>query len=324
MKILITGGTGTLGHEIVKQLWAKPTSVDAQTIDGCDWSAVDRIVIYSRGEQRQVEMSKEYPEYPKNVIRYDIGDIRDRDRLAQAMRGCDTVIHAAALKHVPVCEYNPQEAISTNVLGAKNVIEACNIAGVKKCIVVSTDKAVEPITLYGATKFAMEKMAIAANNLGSCRFSVVRYANVYGSNGSVIPIWRKQHAEGLPLTITDSKMTRMWITIEEAARFILSRFDLIQGGEVFVPRCHSENIVQTALKCLPVVEGHEHKVDFVETGIRPSEKLHETLISESDARDCWKMADRSYICFPPIHDWIACYKYPLVKMPETFRMCSNV
>jgi UDP-N-acetylglucosamine 4,6-dehydratase len=313
VKIFLSGGTGSLGHEIVRQLWGRKD--------------VERIVVFSRGEQRQVEMSKQYAEYDPsfcNVIRYDIGDVRSPSRLAQAMRGCDTVIHAAALKHVPVCEYNPQEALATNVIGSQNVVDACNMAGVKKCIVVSTDKAVRPETLYGASKLMMERIAIAANNLGACRFSVVRYANVYGSNGSVIPIWRKQYAAGQPLTITDRRMTRMWITIEDAAAFILSRLDIMQGGEIFVPQCKGELLTDTAQLCLITPNPATEPVRFEETGIRPSEKLHEELISEGDARDCWKLPDGSYACYPPIHDWKAEYSHIGRKMPDTFRMSSKV
>jgi UDP-N-acetylglucosamine 4,6-dehydratase len=315
MRILLTGGTGTLGHEIVRRLW--------------DNKDVERIVIYSRGEKAQVDMNREWPEYPKNIIRYDIGDVRDKPRLTQAMRGIDIVIHAAALKHIDKCEYNPQEALSTNVIGSQNVVDACNIAGVKKCIVVSTDKAVAPITLYGASKLMMERLAISANNMGPCRFSVVRYANVRGSNGSVIPLWRDQFANRKPLTITDKRMSRMWISIEDAAAFILSRFKIMKGGEIYVPQCKAERLLDTASQCLPLRidnDGDYHfaKPKFIETGIRPSEKLYEVLISESDARDCWKLPDGTYVCYPPIHDWIKEYKHTGVKMSENFSMCSEI
>lgn len=304
-RYFLTGGTGTLSQELVRQLWE-----DAK-----------RIVVFSRGEHKQVEMAKKYPEYPKNTIRYVIGDIRDKNRLTKAMAGCEYVIHTAALKHVPVCEYNPQEAIATNIIGTQNVIEACHAAGIKKCIVVSTDKSVEPITLYGATKMCMERIAVSGNNLGSCRFSVVRYANVYGSNGSVIQSWQKQLDRDEPMTITDSRMTRMWIDVKDAASFIINRFHSMEGGEIFVPKCKSTSIMDMAKKC-SVDNRKEFKVK--ETGLRPAEKLHEILISESDARDCWQMPSGDYyIIYPPIHDWTVDFQRKGTKQPETFRMASN-
>jgi UDP-N-acetylglucosamine 4,6-dehydratase len=310
LKIFITGATGTLGRELVKQLWERPD--------------VERIVVYSRGEQRQVEMGRDYPEYPTNRIRYMIGDIRSISRLVQAMQGCTHAIHAAALKHVPVCEYNPQEAIKTNVFGTENFLDACNLAGIKKAIVVSTDKAVEPVTLYGSTKLCAERLAIAGNNLGHCRFAVVRYANVEGSNGSAIQVWEKQIKEKQPVTITNKEMTRMWIKKQRAAAFVLWMLDEMEGGEVFVPECTRTAIYDMAKSVIVGSNEAWGTYPIVETGIRPNEKMHEILISEADARDCRKRAGY-YVCYPASHDW--CQGWERYnegeKMPDHWRYCSN-
>jgi UDP-N-acetylglucosamine 4,6-dehydratase len=299
MKILITGGSGYLGQELVKQLYPN----------------CSRIVVYSRSESRQAEMKQRWPEYPDNIMRYRIGDIRDISRMAQAMRDCEYVVHAAALKRVEVCEYDPFEAVKTNVVGTMNVAEACNIAGIKKCVYISTDKAVSPHTLYGSTKFCGEKLMIASNNMGHCRFSCVRYANVKGSTGSCLTIWDKQCKENKPLTVTDKRMTRMWITQEDAARLIVRVLGKMQGGEVFIPNCTGTRLIDTIRE-----QYGNHPI--VETGIRPSEKLHEDLISESDARDCW-FDGMDYVLYPAEHQWTKDLERRGHKQPEDFRLRSN-
>lgn len=297
MKLFLSGGTGTLGHELTEQL-----------------GDIDRLVIFSRDEFKQSEMRKQYPEGGERGVRYMLGDVRNESRLIQAMQGCDYVIHAAAMKQVPACEYNPQEAIATNVIGSMNVINACNKAGIKRCIVVSTDKACEPTTHYGSTKLCAEKTAIAANNIGRCRFSVVRYGNVIGSRASVIPLWRQQVAEGRPITMTNRHMTRFWITIQEAARFVLNALGDMQGGEIFVPKMTSRTMEDLAWEIAP-----EAKIQ--EIGIRPGEKMHECLVGEEDARDCWDEGAR-YVIYPQFHEWVKDFSKRGDKMPDTFRYRS--
>lgn len=300
MRVAITGGAGFIGQELTRQLYSRS----------------QRIVIVSRSESRQANMKAAWPEYPDNIMRYMIGDVRDTDRMESAFKGCDCVIHAAALKRVEVCEYDPQEAIHTNVIGTMNVATACVRANVEKAILISTDKAVEPITLYGATKFAAERYWIAANNLrGRCKFSACRYANVAGSTGSVLPLWKKQADNGEPLTITDKRMSRMWIEKEEAAAFVLDCLDKMQGGEVFIPDLKGKRMVDLAKEITD-------NPQFSEIGLRPAEKLHEILISEADARDCWK-TDNGYTIYPPYHDWVNEYNKTGCKMQESFRLSSN-
>jgi len=300
MRILITGGAGFLGNELVRQLY-----------DRCE-----RIVIFSRDEHKHSEMQRIWPEYPDNKMRYMLGDIRNVSRLAQAMRGCDAVIHAAAMKEVPAAEYNPQEAVYTNVIGGLNVVDACNVAGVRKCMFVSTDKAVESTTLYGMTKAVAERIAISGNNLGKCRFSACRYGNVMGSTASVIPVWRKQAADGKPVTLTCGDMTRWWEGIETLAAFLIRSFDEMQGGEVFVPKMTASTVRELAIKTI----GHDN-LNFKEIGIRPAEKMHETLVSEVDARDCWDCGGH-YVIYPPFHEWIKDYAKKGDKVDESFRYRS--
>ena len=299
MRIFISGGSGSLGTELVRQLY----------------QTADRIVVFSRDEQKHVEMQKTYPDLGERGVRYFIGDVRDANRLAQAMRGCDYVIHCAAMKHVHIAEYNPQEAIRTNIIGSMNIVDACNAAGVKKCIMVSTDKAVNPENNYGATKLCMEKLAIASNNLGKCRFSVVRYGNVIGSKGSVLPKWAERYEKGEPLHITDKRMTRFWISIEEAAKFILHKLEIMEGGEIFIPEIQSKTMLQFA---------KEHFQDAIieETGIRPGEKLHESLINAEDARNCYK-SEGFYTIYPIIHDWTKAFINKGKKLPEDFQLRSG-
>ena len=260
--ILITGGTGSLGKRLTGKLLAgyKPR----------------KIIILSRDELKQYEMRQDFP---AGSLRFFIGDVRDKDRLYRAFDGVDYVIHAAALKQVPAAEYNPFEAIKTNILGAQNVIDAAVDQGVANVVALSTDKAVNPINLYGATKLCSDKLFVAGNSYAGSkptRFSVVRYGNVVGSRGSVIPFFFKKRASGV-LPITDERMTRFWITLDESADFVLSSLANMNGGEIFVPKIPSAGIMAIAEAIAP-----ECKTDVV--GIRPGEKIHEVLISEDDGR----------------------------------------
>ncbi|NPA15059.1 MAG: UDP-N-acetylglucosamine 4,6-dehydratase (inverting) [Deferribacteres bacterium] len=264
--ILITGGTGSFGKAFIKRAFEKYNP--------------RKIIVFSRDEYKQYKLSLQFPqgEYP---IRYFIGDIRDKDRLKRAFTDVDYVIHTAALKHVPIAEYNPFEAVKTNILGAENIVDAALDTGVKKVVALSTDKAVNPINLYGATKLAMEKIFIAANAYAGAKetgFSVVRYGNVMGSRGSVIQRFLKLKREGVKeFPITDERMTRFWITLEEAVDLVIFALKEAVGGEVFVPRIPSMKITDLARAIEP-------ECTFRFIGIRPGEKLHETLISEEEGR----------------------------------------
>ena len=283
--ILITGGTGSFGKKFVKEIL---TSYYPK-----------RVVIYSRDELKQFEMAQEFnlSDYPS--VRYFIGDVRDKDRLIMAMRKIDYVIHAAALKHVPIAEYNPMECIRTNVNGAENVVMAALENRVKKVIALSTDKAANPINLYGASKLASDKIFVAANNIAGglpTKFSVVRYGNVVGSRGSVIPFFEKLIAEGTKtLPITDERMTRFWITLQQGVNFVLSSLEMMQGGEIFVPRIPSMKMTDLASAMAPNI-----KQEIV--GIRPGEKLHEVMVSVDDGRNTFQMEDR-YIIEPHFSFW---------------------
>ena len=261
--ILITGGTGSFGKQYVKTLLARYKP--------------QRIVIYSRDELKQYEMQQQFND---PCMRYFIGDVRDAERLIQAMNGIDFVIHAAALKQVPAAEYNPMECIKTNIHGAENVIRAALAAEVDKVIALSTDKAANPINLYGATKLASDKLFVAANNMaGGHRtvFSVVRYGNVVGSRGSVVPFFRKLAAEGAAqLPITDERMTRFWITLQQGVDFVLNNFLRMHGGEIFVPKIPSIRVVDLATAIAPQLPQRI-------IGIRPGEKLHETMCPADDS-----------------------------------------
>ncbi|MAK62551.1 MAG: UDP-N-acetylglucosamine 4,6-dehydratase (inverting) [Ponticaulis sp.] len=273
--ILITGGTGSFGKQLVRTITE-------------NWTP-RRLVIFSRDELKQYEMAQEFPMQQHPFLRYFIGDVRDQARLEMAMRDIDYVIHAAALKHVPIAEYNPMECVKTNIMGAENVVNACIRTDVKRVIALSTDKAASPINLYGATKLASDKIFCAANNLSGrdgCRFSVVRYGNVVGSRGSVVPFFRKLVAEGADfLPITDERMTRFWITLEQGVNFVLSSMELMEGGEIFVPKIPSTTVVDLARSVAPDLP---HKV----IGIRPGEKLHETMVAEDDGRSTIEIPDR--------------------------------
>jgi UDP-N-acetylglucosamine 4,6-dehydratase/5-epimerase len=259
--VLITGGTGSFGKAFVEAALK---------------SKARKIIVFSRDEQKHYELEKRWSD---RRLRFFVGDIRDRDRLNSALRGVDIVVHAAAMKHVPICEYNPIEAVQTNVNGAKNLIEAAMACGVEKVIALSTDKAVSPANLYGATKLCMEKLLIAANAYAGdrwTRFSVVRYGNVMGSAGSVIPLFRSQQQRG-HITITDSRMTRFWIEMPEAVALVLRGLQLMTGGEIYIPKLPSSDIETLAEAVAPGVPRSQ-------VGIRPGEKLHETLISAEEAR----------------------------------------
>lgn len=280
--ILITGGTGSFGKRYARTLLERYKP--------------HKIIIFSRDELKQYEMQNEFPHH---CMRFFIGDVRDRDRLFMAMRGVDYVIHAAALKHVPAAEYNPMECINTNIHGAENVIHAALECGVQKIIGLSTDKAANPINLYGATKLCSDKLFVAANNLAGdrrTRFSVVRYGNVVGSRGSVVPFFKElieKKAEFLP--ITDDRMTRFWITLQQGVDFVLKNFQRMQGGEVFVPKIPSIRIVDLAQAMAP---GMPARV----VGIRPGEKLHEVMCPNDDAHLTLEFDDH-YVIQPTITFW---------------------
>ncbi|MGJ3510076.1 UDP-N-acetylglucosamine 4,6-dehydratase (inverting) [Enemella sp. A6] len=280
--LLVTGGTGSFGKAFISKL--------LRDVDPA------RVVIFSRDELKQYEVRQMFGDDPR--LRWFLGDVRDRDRLARAMHKVDYVVHAAALKQVDTAEYNPGEFIKTNVLGSQNVIEASIDSGVKRVVALSTDKASSPINLYGATKLTADKLFISGNHYAASydtRFCVVRYGNVMGSRGSVIPHWRKLHAEGKSLGITDERMTRFLITLEQAVQFVLDSFELMQGGELFVPRIPSMRITDLAQAVAPGAEMHT-------IGLRPGEKLHEEMISEEEGRRALLIGDR-YILQPDLASW---------------------
>jgi UDP-N-acetylglucosamine 4,6-dehydratase len=278
--ILITGGTGSFGKAFVKMV--------------CEEYSPKKLIIYSRDELKQYEMAQSFPTERYPFIRYFIGDVRDGPRLEMAMRGVDFVIHAAALKHVTVAEYNPFECIKTNVMGAENVVNAAIAQRVKRVVALSTDKAANPINLYGASKLASDKIFCAAEAMAGdagTRFSVVRYGNVVGSRGSVAPFFQKLAAEGATeLPITDARMTRFWITLEQGVNFVMSSLELMQGSEIFVPKIPSLKTTELASAIAPNIP---HKV----VGIRPGEKLHEIMVPEDDARSTVELSDR-YVILP--------------------------
>ncbi len=277
--ILITGGTGSFGKKYTKILLAKYKP--------------NKIIIFSRDELKQYEMAQDYS---AKCMRYFIGDVRDNQRLKQATKDVDYIIHAAALKHVPIAEYNPMECIKTNIDGAQNVIEAALENGVKRVIALSTDKAANPVNLYGATKLASDKLFVAANNLvgsNDIKFAVVRYGNVVGSRGSVVPFFQKLLNEGAKeLPITDEKMTRFFITLEDGVNFVLKNFERMQGGEIFVPKIPSMKIVDMAKALSPNLP---HKI----IGIRPGEKLHEIMCPADDSHLTLEFDDH-YVIKPTI------------------------
>jgi len=282
--VLITGGTGSLGKALVAKLLSESQS--------------QRIVIFSRDELKQSELRNYFKNDPR--LRWFIGDIRDRDRLNRALYGIDFVIHTAALKQVDTGEYNPTEFISTNIYGSENLISASIEMGIKKVIALSTDKASSPINLYGATKLTADKLFISANNYSQargCAFSVVRYGNVMGSRGSVIPYFQELIRKQESLPITNFNMTRFWITIDQAVNFVLKSFELMEGGELFVPRIPS-------LKITDIVKALDPKAKMHEVGIRPGEKMHEEMISEDDfRRTTYLQQENRYVVNPISADW---------------------
>jgi len=268
--VLVTGGTGSFGKKMIKILLEEFHPA--------------KIIVYSRDELKQHEMRVAGYTHPS--LRYFIGDVRDQQRLRRAFHGVSLVVHAAALKQVPACEYNPMEAIKTNILGSSNVVDAALDAGVEKVIALSTDKAVNPVNLYGATKLAAEKLFVQSNAYAggmATRFSCVRYGNVVGSRGSVVPIFIKQRQNGV-LTITDDRMTRFWISLEQGVRFTLRCSEQMFGGEVFVPKIPSTTILDLAHAVAP-----DARVNII--GIRPGEKLHEVLISDDENRNTVELDD---------------------------------
>jgi UDP-N-acetylglucosamine 4,6-dehydratase len=278
--ILITGGTGSFGQALARRLLE---------------SKARRIAVLSRDELKQFEMKNQFHD---DRLRFFLGDIRDSSRLDIALHGVDYVVHAAALKQVDTGEYNPMEFVKTNVVGSQNIIDACIRNKVKKIVALSTDKASSPINLYGATKLTADKLFSAANNYSQgygTLFSVVRYGNVMGSRGSVIPLFRQLAREGKPFPITDKRMTRFWITIDQAVDFVLESFEIMNGGELFVPKIPSMKIVDLA---------HAVKNDFsyVEIGIRPGEKLHEEMISADDSRRTIELTNRFTVA-PIYAEW---------------------
>ena len=282
--ILVTGGTGSFGKAFTKTVFER-------------WPDIKRLVIYSRDEQKQFQMAFEYPEAQYPNIRFFIGDVRDQERLKRAFKGVDYVIHAAAMKHVHIAEYNPDECVKTNIGGAENVIRAALESQVQKVVALSTDKACAPINLYGATKLTSDKLFIAANNIkGSQKivFSVVRYGNVMGSNGSVIPYFMKKKKEGM-LPITNTEMTRFNISLSEGVDMVLHALETAWGGELFVPKIPSYRITDVAEAIAP-----ECRQAVI--GIRPGEKIHEEMITSSDSFNTYDLG-KYYVILPQTHDW---------------------
>lgn len=282
--ILITGGTGSFGKAFVSKVLN-------------EWPDVERLVIFSRDEQKQFEMAQEYPPGQYPMIRFFIGDVRDYGRLKRALNGIDYVIHAAAMKHVPIAEYNPDECVKTNIGGAENLVQACLSNGVKKVVALSTDKAAAPINLYGATKLVSDKLFVAANNIRGTNpitFSVVRYGNVMGSNGSVIPFFLKKRKDGV-LPITHPEMTRFNITLESGVEMVLHALDKAWGGELFVPKIPSYRITDIAEAIGPDCEKEI-------IGLRPGEKIHEEMITTSDSFYTYDLG-KYYTILPSQHQW---------------------
>ncbi|MEX2144531.1 MAG: UDP-N-acetylglucosamine 4,6-dehydratase (inverting) [Anaerolineales bacterium] len=300
--VLVTGGTGSFGRECIRIL--------------LDEYKPSKVIVFSRDELKQHEMRA--MGFDQVNLRYFIGDVRDLGRLKRAMVGVDVVLHAAALKQVPACEYNPMEAIKTNILGTANVIEAALEAGVSKVLALSTDKAVSPVNLYGATKLAAEKLTVQSNAYSGdqpTRFSCVRYGNVIGSRGSVVPIFLRQRENG-KLNITDKRMTRFWLSLDQGVRFVLNCVEVMHGGEVFVPKLPSTSILELAKVIAPLAE-------LEEIGIRPGEKLHEVLISEDEARTAVELKDM-YVIQPALGPWfVRSWDQKGKSLPDGFYYASN-
>jgi len=306
--LLITGGTGSLGKALTKYILNKHPEIR-------------RLIIFSRDEQKQFQMAQEYSteQYPQ--MRYFIGDVRDRHRLIRAFKGVDYVIHAAAMKHVPIAEYNPEECIKTNIGGAQNVVDACFETSVERVVALSTDKACAPINLYGATKLTSDKLFIAANNIkgdNPIRFSVVRYGNVMGSNGSVIPFFIKKKEEENKLPITDPNMTRFNISLQGGVDMVMHALEQAWGGELFVPKIPS-------YKILDVAEAIGPECEKPIVGIRPGEKVHEEMITPSDSFYTYDLG-KYYAILPATHKWKLedfVSQFNAVKVPQGFSYNSG-
>lgn len=305
--VLVTGGTGSFGKKFIEIMLKEYHPA--------------KLIVFSRDELKQHDMRAAGFDHP--CLRYFIGDVRDQPRLRRAFDGVDIVVHTAALKQVPACEYNPMEAIKTNILGSSNVIDAALDAGVEKVLALSTDKAVNPVNLYGATKLAAEKLFVQSNYYAgdkTTRLSCTRYGNVVGSRGSVVPVFIKQRGNG-KITITDERMTRFWISLEQGVRFVIRCIESMHGGEVFVPKIPSMSIIDLAKAVAPRVE-----VEI--TGIRPGEKLHEVLISEDEARTTVELEDM-YVVMPsmslPVGGQLLGHSWESVGhlLPDGFRFASN-
>lgn len=299
--VLITGGTGSFGHKFVELMLREYHP--------------KKLIVFSRDELKQHDMQVSGFDHPS--LRYFIGDVRDEQRLARAFAGVTVVVHAAAMKQVPACEYNPFEAIQTNVMGGRNVIDTAINCGVRRILALSTDKAVNPVNLYGATKLCAEKMFVQANAYSGAqdtRFSCARYGNVLASRGSVVPIFLEQRKRGR-ITITDLRMTRFWITLDQGVRFVVRCLEQMHGGEIFVPKIPSMKLVELAEALAP---GCEVRV----TGIRPGEKLHETLLSEDEARHTVEVDDMYVV--QPAHSWWSEGNWKQARaLPDGFRYTSD-
>jgi UDP-N-acetylglucosamine 4,6-dehydratase len=299
---MITGGTGSFGKKFVEIMLQE--------------FHPQKLIVFSRDELKQHEMRMGGFDHPS--LRYFIGNVRDYRRLRRAMHGVDIVVHAAALKQVPACEYNPMEAIKTNILGSSNVVEAAIDAGVKKVMALSTDKAVNPVNLYGATKLAAEKLFIQSNNYAAgtaTRYSCVRYGNVIGSRGSVIPLFIQQRENGV-ITLTDKRMTRFWLSLEQGVRFVIQCIEQMHGGEVFVPKIPSMRVLDLAKAIAP-----KARIEVI--GIRPGEKLHEVLISQDESR--WTVElDHMFVVQPAESDWFG-YEWQEKgrSLPDGYCFASN-
>lgn len=300
--VLVTGGTGSFGKQFIRTMLAEYNPA--------------KIIVFSRDELKQHEMREAGFNDPR--LRYFIGDVRDPDRLKRAFNGVDIVVHAAALKQVPACEYNPMEAVKTNILGSANVIDAALDEGVSRVLALSTDKAVNPVNLYGATKLAAEKLFIQSNSYAGgtqTRFSCVRYGNVVGSRGSVVHVFLNQRATG-KVTVTDERMTRFWISLDQGVRFVIRAIEVMQGGEVFVPKLPSMKITDLAHAIAP-----DAKIESI--GIRQGEKLHEAMIGEDESRNTIDM-DTMYVVQPGQSIWFGGdWAQRGKKMPEGFVYASN-
>jgi UDP-N-acetylglucosamine 4,6-dehydratase/5-epimerase len=298
MKILITGGSGTLGRALAQKL-----NKDGNTI-----------VIYSRGEGAQQAMAQEMPAGGEQGLRYFLGDVADLPRLLLAIKGCEVVIHCAAQKMIDSCEYNSVESIKTNILGTENVMLACNEAGVKQAMFISSDKACNPVSMYGAQKFIGERLFISGNNYGKCRFNCVRYGNVIASNKSMFHLWEKQAKEGNPITVTHKDMTRFYWGIDEASDFVIEKLQREDRGCIYVPKMRGSSIYEIA-------KGYSQNI--IITGLRCPEKLHEEMVSNVESQHCHDNGEY-YIIYPGFHHWNNNIKTFGVKVEKNFKLTSEV